>query len=858
MENQSHNLRTGSSVDEIRQSIIDHLIFQLGRTPELATLNEWYLAVSYAVRDRLMGDWIKVLGDLRTNKEKVIGYLSAEFLVGPHLGNALLNLGIEQELREAVASLGIDFNHLIHCEEEPGLGNGGLGRLAACYLDSMATLRLPAIGYGIRYEFGIFDQRIINGEQVEITDKWLRNGNPWEIAHTQLSYKIGFGGYTQAFTDDEGKYQVRWLPAEVVKGVGYDTPVPGYQNHFFTLLRLWKSEAAESFDFNEFNRGNYSQAVEQKVKAENISKVLYPNDETEQGKRLRLMQQYFFVSCSLQDVLRIHALRKMKLEQLPDSFVLQLNDTHPAIAIAEMMRLLVDEQQVEWNNAWQITQQSFAYTNHTLLPEALEKWSLNLFASVLPRHLEIIREIDRRFTEELRKKYPNDSALISRLSIVDEAGDKVVRMAHLAAVGSKVINGVSKLHTELLKSDVLKDFHAIDPKKIVNVTNGVTPRRWMRLYNPAMARLITEYIGDSWLTKTETELVKLEAFASDKKFQERWRQIKRQNKQSLTDQLMVTTGVLVNPDSLFDIQVKRIHEYKRQHLNLLHIIALYNRIKNNPEASIVPRTFVFGGKAAPGYFLAKLVIKLVNAVAEKVNNDFDVAGRIKVVYYPDYNVKNAEWVYRAADLSEQISTAGKEASGTGNMKFAMNGALTIGTLDGANVEMLEAVGADNFFLFGLTTPEVYALKEKGYQPASHAESNAELKAVIDLISSGFFSPDNPHAFQPIVDSLLQNDPYMVLADFAAYVACQESVAKTYEDQDAWTRMSILNVARMGYFSSDRSILDYCRLVWGIGSSAVATKKQAGKKATASKKTAAKKTVPKSSVSKSKAVAKKQQ
>lgn len=856
MENQTKNIRTGNTADEIRQSIIDHLIFQLGRLPELASINDWYTAVSLAVRDRLMEDWIRVLGELRSNQQKIIGYLSAEFLMGPHLGNALLNLGIEKELREAVNSLGIDFNHLIHCEEEPGLGNGGLGRLAACYLDSMATQKLPAIGYGIRYEFGIFDQRIIKGEQVEITDKWLRNGNPWEIPHTQLSYKVGFGGYTNAFSDEEGKYRVKWVPSEVVKGVGYDTPVPGYRNQFFALLRLWKSEAAESFDFNEFNRGNYDQAVEQKVKAENISKVLYPNDETEQGKRLRLMQQYFFVSCSLQDVIRIHGLRKMKLEQLPESFVLQLNDTHPAISIAEMMRLLLDEHDFEWDDAWLITQQSFAYTNHTLLPEALEKWSIDLFASVLPRHLEIIREIDRRFIDQLRRRYPNDNDLIRRLAVIDDDGAKVVRMAHLATIGSKVVNGVSKLHTELLKSDVLKDFHTIDPTKIVNVTNGVTPRRWMQLYNPDMARLITEYIGENWLTNTASELVKLEAYATDKKFQERWRQIKHHNKQSLTDQLMVTTGVLVNPDSLFDIQVKRIHEYKRQHLNLLHIIALYNRIKSNPGHPVVPRTFVFGGKAAPGYFLAKLIIKLVNAVAEKVNNDFDVAGRIKVVYYPDYNVKNAEWVYRAADLSEQISTAGKEASGTGNMKFAMNGALTIGTLDGANVEMLDAVGAENFFLFGLTTTEVYHSKEKGYQPSSYYGSNAELKAVIDLISSGFFSPENPNVFQPIVDSLLQNDPYMVMADFAAYVACQERVSKMYEDQPKWTEMSILNVARMGHFSSDRSIRDYCSLVWDIGSKEKAVKRGTAKPSPDRQKKATKNMATEAPVAKRKPAAKK--
>lgn len=839
LNNQTFDLRTGTSVEELRQSILDNLTFQLGRTPEQASLNDWYSAVSYTVRDRLMKNWMKNLGELRSNREKIVGYLSAEFLVGPHLGNALINLNIEPQLREAVTALGIDYNHLIHCEEEPGLGNGGLGRLAACYLDSMATLQIPSIGYGIRYEFGIFDQRIINGEQVEITDKWLRNGNPWELVHTQLCYNVGFGGYTQTYTRDDGRYDVRWIPSEEVKGVGYDTPIPGYRNGAFALLRLWKSEAAESFDFNEFNRGNYAQAVEQKVRAENISKVLYPNDETEQGKRLRLMQQYFFVSCSLQDVLRIQKLRKMSYEELPEAFTLQLNDTHPSVAVAELMRLLLDEHDLEWDDAWRITQKTFAYTNHTLLPEALETWSLDLFGSLLPRHLEIIREINRRFLDELRASHPGDEALLGRVSILDEYGSRCVRMAHLATVGSKIVNGVSQLHTELLKQDVLSDFYSIAPHQFVNVTNGVTPRRWMQLYNPAMSNLITECIGDKWLTNTEGELIKLEAFAADKIFQQRWREIKHQNKQSLTDQLMVKTGILVNPDSLFDIQVKRIHEYKRQHLNLLHIISLYNQVKANPKASIVPRTFVFGGKAAPGYFLAKLIIKLVNAVAQKVNNDFDVAGRLKVVFYPDYNVKNAEWVYRAADLSEQISTAGKEASGTGNMKFALNGALTIGTLDGANVEMMEAVGRENFFLFGLDTQEVYALKAKGYQPRKFYESDSNLKGVLDLISSGFFSPDNPKAFEPIVSSLLNEDPYLVLADFESYSKCQEQVSQTYLDQDLWTMKSILNVARMGYFSSDRSIRDYCKLVWKInpgGASANKVKADTRAKKTATKET----------------------
>ncbi len=809
------NIRTGHTAEEIQQSILDNLYYMLGRHPELATPNEWYMAVSYAVRDRMMKNWIDTLSKFMEGETKVVGYLSAEFLEGPHLGNALLNLGLQEEVKKAIEGLGLQFSHVLHSEEEPGLGNGGLGRLAACYLDSLSSLSVPAIGYGIRYEFGIFDQRIVNGEQVEVTDKWLRFGNPWELQQPHISFKVKFGGSTVGGNDEEGNYRVTWKPDDEVKGVACDTPVPGYKNGHINLLRLWKSEAAESFDFQEFNKGNFRMAVEEKVEAETITKVLYPNDETESGKKLRLMQQYFFVSCSLQDVIRIVKLRGLSISEIPEVFSLQLNDTHPSIGIAEMMRLLLDEEGLPWKAAWEITVNTFGYTNHTLLPEALEKWSLPLFRSVLPRHLEIIYEINQRFIDELRAAYPDDNGLPERLSLIDESGEKYIRMANLAALGSHTINGVSALHTELLKEDVMKDFHYISPGKILNITNGVTPRRWMQLYNPAMAGLITETIGGRWITHLETELVKLEPFAEDAGFRKKWMDIKQQNKQQLCDQLLVCAGALVHPHSLFDIQVKRIHEYKRQHLNILHIISLYNQLKKNPQQEMVPRTFVFGGKAAPGYKLAKLIIRLINGVAEVINRDFDVAGRLKVVFYPDYNVKNSEWVYRAADLSEQISTAGKEASGTGNMKFSLNGALTIGTLDGANVEIRERVGEENFFLFGLTTPEVMQLKASGYNPGLYYDRNAELKEAIDLVQSGLFSDGDPAVYAPLVDSLLHHDPYLVLADFADYAACQQRVSEAYRDPDNWARMSILNVARTGYFSSDRSIREYCEKVWHV-------------------------------------------
>jgi starch phosphorylase len=812
---EGENTRIGTSVAAIKQAILDNLHYVQGRVPALATRNDWYMAVAYTVRDRMLDRFIRSIQQFADPKVKIASYLSAEFLMGPHLGNNLLCLGITDQAREAVEELGQDLDDLLIQEEEPGLGNGGLGRLAACYMDSLASLNVPAIGYGIRYEFGIFDQEFRDGWQIEKTDKWLRLGNPWEICRPEIAYAVNFGGWTEQYQDDKGRYRVRWVPNRVVKGIAYDTAVPAYRDDTMDLLRLWKSEAVESFDFQAFNVGDYYKAVDQKVISETVSKVLYPNDEPEIGKTLRLAQQYFFVSCSLQDMINIHRLRGKSIDTFHESFAVQLNDTHPSIAVAELMRLLVDEHLMDWDKAWTITQKTMAYTNHTLLPEALEKWPLPLFSRSLPRHTEIIFEINRRFLDDVRKRYPGDDGRVSRLSLIDEGGERYVRMAHLASVGSHHINGVASLHSDLLTKTVLKDLYDLYPEKFTNVTNGVTPRRWLALCNPGLTALITRTIGDGWIKHFEDEIRKIEPFVKDQDFREEWSMIKRGNKNRLAAIIKERTGIAVDPGSLFDVQVKRIHEYKRQHLNVLHIITLYNRIKKDPRKDVVPRAFIFGGKAAPGYFMAKLIIKLINSVAEVVNNDADVAGRLKVAFFPDFNVKNAHHIYPAADLSEQISTAGKEASGTGNMKFSMNGALTIGTLDGANVEIREEVGPENFFLFGLTAEEVLDLKAKGYAPRSFYDSNANLRVAIDQIRSGHFSPGNSDLFAPLVDNLLEHDPFLLLADYQSYVDCQDRVSAAYRDQERWVRMSILNVARMGKFSSDRSIREYCEKIWKV-------------------------------------------
>jgi glycogen phosphorylase len=808
--------RTGLSVDDLKRSFVDNLFYVLGKFPALATQNDYYQALASTVRDRLLQRWINSAATYTTNGSRTVCYLSAEFLMGPHLGNNLINLGIYDQTKQAMTELGLNFDDLLEEEEEPGLGNGGLGRLAACYLDSLTTLEIPTLGYGIRYEFGIFDQDIKDGWQIELTDKWLRAGNPWEIARPEWAVPVKIGGHTERYTDNQGHTRVRWVPYQVLKGIPYDTPLLGYQTNTANTLRLWTAQAPESFDFDAFNSGDYLGAVHEKVFSENISKVLYPNDDASQGKLLRLTQQIFFVSCSLQDMMRILKQQKIPVEKFYDKFAIQLNDTHPAIAVAELMRLLMDDYEMSWDKAWNITQRSLSYTNHTLLPEALERWPINLFAQILPRHLEIIYEINLRFLDEVRLRYPDDEARLSRMSLIDESGDRYVRMAHLACVGSHAINGVAALHTELLQKDVLKDFYEMYPRKFSNKTNGVTPRRFMVLSNLPLAKLITEKIGSSWI-KNLQELKKLEAYVEDPDFRKQWRQIKQDRKQDLAIYIQNNYGLTVDPTSLFDIQAKRIHEYKRQHLNALHMITLYNRIKANPDIEITPRTFLFGGKAAPGYYMAKLIIKLINSVGDIVNRDPDVRGRLKVLFLKNYNVKFAQRVYPAADLSEQISTAGKEASGTGNMKFAMNGALTIGTLDGANVEIREEVGAENFFLFGMTAEEVYAKRAAGYNPRDDYNSNPNLKLAIDRISSGFFSHGDTDVFRPLIDLLLNQDPFFVLADYAAYIDCQDQVGLAYKDEERWTRMSILNAARMGKFSSDRSIQDYCDDIWKVQS-----------------------------------------
>jgi glycogen phosphorylase len=808
--------RTALSKDALKNSFLDDLFYMQGKFPALATKNDYYMALAYAVRDRMLQHWISTAAAYTKQASRTVAYLSAEFLVGPHLGNNLINLGILERVKQCMTEMGLNLDELLQQEEEPGLGNGGLGRLAACFIDSLATLEVPSVGYGIRYEFGIFHQEIIDGWQVEKTDKWLRFGNPWELPRPEWAVEVKFGGSTETYLDDQHRFRVRWVPHKIVIGVPYDTPILGYKTNTANTLRLWRSEAPESFDFAIFNSGDYYGAVNQKVESENLSKVLYPNDEQARGKELRLEQQYFFVSCSLQDMLRILRTQKLPFDQFHLKFAVQLNDTHPAVAIAELMRLLVDEALVPWAEAWDVTRKTFAYTNHTLLPEALEHWPIEVFGRVLPRILQIIYEINAHFLEEVRIRFLNDDARIVRMSIIDESGGRFVRMAHLACVGSHAINGVAALHSELLKSDVLKDFYELWPHKFSNKTNGVTPRRWMVLSNPKLSELISEHIGDGWI-KDLSQLKSLEPLAENPAFRARWREIKQFNKQNLAARALLRTGISIDPTSMFDVLVKRIHEYKRQHLQVLHIVSLYHGIKSDPSLDVLPRTFIFAGKAAPGYHLAKLMIKLITSVGDVINRDPDVRGRLKVVFLPNFNVRNGQRVYPAADLSEQISTAGKEASGTGNMKFAMNGALTIGTLDGANIEIREEVGAENFFLFGLSTPQVYALKAQGYRPLDYYNANPRLRDVIDLIRSGFFSRGDTELFRPLIDGLMREDPYMLFADFQAYIECQDKVAAAYRDTERWTRMSILNTARSGKFSSDRTIREYCADIWRVNS-----------------------------------------
>ena len=802
----------GLTKEDLKTSFLENLFYRIGRLPAIATNNDLYTALALAVRDRLFRQFVRTTAEFARQDARAVAYLSAEYLPGPHLGKNLLNLQITEVTREALAELDLKLEDFLEEEVEPGLGNGGLGRLASCYLDSLATLGIPSIGYGIRYEFGIFNQEIHNGWQSETTDKWLHYGNPWEIERPEITYTVKFGGYTEHVYDEKGKLQVKWISGSEVKGTAYDTPVLGYKSNGI-IMRLWKAEAVESFDFSIYNLGDYYRAVEKKVSSENITKVLYPNDENLSGKELRLKQQFFFTTCSLQDCIRLHLFQGRNLDTFHKKFSIQLNDTHPSIAVAELMRLLVDEYKMEWEDAWNVTRHTFAYTNHTLLPEALEKWSVSLLNRLLPRHMEIIYEINNRFLHELRENnFSGDK--IARMSLIDETGEPAVRMAHLATVGSYKVNGVSELHSRLLKKQVLNDFADLWPDKFTNVTNGVSFRRFLVVSNPGLSDLITEKIGKGWITNLE-ELKRLEEFVENEEFRRKWMQVKLQNKERASKLIEARTGVKLDPKMMFDVHVKRIHEYKRQHLKVLHVINLYLRLKKGDTEGIVPTAFIFAGKAAPGYFMAKLIIKLINSLAELVNNDREVNEKLKVVFLPNFSVKQAQQIYPAADLSEQISLAGKEASGTGNMKFAMNGALTVGTLDGANVEIVEEVGKENFFLFGLNTDEVMETKAGGYQPYRIYESDPDLKEALDFLVSGELENGDTELFRPIYNNFIQQDPYLLLKDFDSYVNCQDEIHQKWQQQDHWTKMSIRNVANMGKFSSDRSIRDYCETIWKI-------------------------------------------
>src|SRR5438128_74392 len=799
-------------------SFTNHLLYSLAKDQYSATELDRYMSLALTVRDRLIERWISTQQRYYKKDAKRVYYLSAEFLMGRALANNLINLGLYDTARDAVKMLNLDLGDVLEQEVDAGLGNGGLGRLAACYLDSMATLDIPGYGYGIRYEFGMFDQDIKDGWQVEKPDEWLRLGNPWETARPEYGVPVRFGGHVEEHAEDHGRLKVRWVPTETVVGMPYDTPIAGYGCNTVNTLRLWRARASTDFDLRYFNEGDYEKAVLDKNRSETISKVLYPSDLKMFGKELRLKQQYFFVACSLHDIVRRHLVASPSLENFSDKVAIQLNDTHPAVAIPELLRIFVDEHGIPWERAWELTQHTFGYTNHTLLSEALETWPVELFQRLLPRHLTIIYEINRRFLRQVMNRFPYDEPRIARMSLIDEGdgnlASKRIRMAYLAVVGSHSVNGVAALHTQLLKQDLLRDFHEMWPERFNNKTNGVTPRRWLLASNPLLAGAITSRLGEGWITDLD-ELRRLEALADDEGFRTEFREIKQRNKEQLASFIERENRVTVDRASMFDVQVKRLHEYKRQLLNLLHVVALYLRLKNKPDLQMVPRTFIFGGKAAPAYATAKLIIKLINSVGEVVNADPQVNDRLRVVFLANYRVSLAERIFPGSDLSEQISTAGKEASGTGNMKFSLNGALTIGTLDGANIEIRDEVGHENFFLFGLTAQEVQDMLRRGYRPRDHYEQNPELRAVLDLIHGGFFDPEHPELFRPVVQSLLEQDTYMLLADFHSYADCQEAVGRAFLDPDQWTRMAILNIAKMGKFSSDRSISEYAENIWRI-------------------------------------------
>ncbi|OGS97516.1 MAG: glycogen phosphorylase [Gallionellales bacterium RIFCSPLOWO2_02_FULL_57_47] len=798
----------------VKQSLANHLVFSVGKDPITATDRDWFFTLAHVVRERLVKRWMETMRRYYINDSKRVYYLSMEFLIGRSLVNSVLNIGFAEEVRQACIEAGLDLDKITELEFDAALGNGGLGRLAACFLDSMATIGLPGYGMGIRYEYGMFNQKIEDGWQVEHPDNWLRYGNPWEFPRPEVLFPVKFHGRVVQYSNEHGKIHHHWIESDDVMAMAYDTPVPGYGLNTVNNMRLWSAKASRDFDLKYFNEGNYIKAVEDKNESENLSKVLYPNDTTAMGRELRLKQQYFFVSASLQDILYRFSKYHQSFDELPDKVAIQLNDTHPSIAIPELMRLLVDIHHLEWEHAWSITTRTFSYTNHTLMPEALETWPVALFESILPRHLQIIYEINQRFLLEVMHHSPGDNELLKRMSIIDETRGRRVRMAHLAIVGSHHVNGVAQLHSQLMKTTIFSDFDRYFPGKLINITNGITPRLWLNQSNPGLAGLITGHIGKGWITDL-SQLRQLSGLADDPSFQAEFRAVKRANKVRLAELVKNRLSLQIDPDSLFDVQVKRIHEYKRQLLNLLHVITLYNRIRTNPALDVVPRTVIISGKAAPGYVTAKLIIRLANSIADIVDNDPAVRGLLKLVFIPNYDVSTASIIIPAADLSQQISTAGTEASGTGNMKLALNGALTIGTLDGANIEIMEEVGDDNIFIFGLDAREVAALKSSGYNPWNHYHANNELKWALDMIASGYFSPDQTDRFQPIFDSLTNGgDSYLLLADYAAYIAAQQRVETLYRDQQQWTRRAILNVAGMGKFSSDRTISEYAEKIWG--------------------------------------------
>ena len=804
--------RVESSVEGLKEDFAWHLRYTVAKSEENATDRDHYTAFANAVRDRIVERWINTQEVYHKENTRRVYYLSLEFLMGRLLGNNVINLKADQDCREALKDYGIDWNDLRDYETDAGLGNGGLGRLAACYLDSMATLDLAGMGYGLRYDYGIFRQKIVNGNQVEEPDRWLKDGYPWEMPRPEYAQHVHFGGHVECATI-KGRQQWRWVPAETVQGIPYDLPIVGYRNAV-NSLRLWSAKAADDFDLDHFNKGDYVNAVETKVLAENLTKVLYPNDNTMAGKELRLRQQYFFVSCSLRDILRRYLQDNKGWDALPDKVFIHLNETHPALVIPDLMRILIDEEGLDWDKAWDLTRRSVGYTNHTILPEALEKWPVAMMERLLPRHLQIIYEINGRFLQQISSQYPGDINRLRRMSLIDENGSRFVRMANLCIIGTSSTNGVAELHSQILKDSLFKDFYELCPEKFHNVTNGITPRRWLLKANPALAQLITESIGDKWVTHLD-ELKKLEKFVDDKNFLAALKKIKVSNKGILSNYVMKNLGVKLDPEAIFDVQVKRLHEYKRQLLLVLYIIIFYNRLINDPKFDPQPRCFIFAAKAAPGYYMAKLIIRLIHGVAGVVNANPKTRGKLSVVFLPDYRVSLAEKIMPAAEVSEQISLAGMEASGTGNMKFMMNGALTLGTFDGANVEINQEVGDENMFLFGMRTEDV-ARRRATYVSRDYYKKNPEIRAALDMIKSNVFSILEPGLFDPLLRNLLDyNDYYMLLADLEDYCRAQDLVDATYRDAKKWNRMSLVNIARSGRFSSDRAVLEYARNIWHI-------------------------------------------